>query len=55
MVVEVMSKNNPSTNLRDLIDICVKDWKPESVTRKHRTRAKNIRFPRDATDGQSIQ
>ena len=39
MVVEVMSKNNPPTNPRDLIDICVKDWKPESVTRKHRTRA----------------
>ena len=39
MVVEVMSKNNPPTNPRDLIDICVKDWKPESVSRKHRTRA----------------
>ena len=39
MVVEVMSKSNPPTNPRDLIDICVKDWKPESVSRKHRTRA----------------
>ena len=39
MVVEVMSKKNPPTNPRDLIDICVKDWKPESVSRKHRTRA----------------
>ena len=39
MVVEVMSKNDPPTTPRDLIDICVKDWKPESVSRKHRTRA----------------
>ncbi len=39
MVVEVMSKKNPPTNPRDLIDICVKDWKPESVSRKQRTRA----------------
>ena len=39
MVVEVMSKKNPPTNPADLIDICVKDWKPESVSRKHRVRA----------------
>ena len=39
MVVEVMSQKNPPTNPRDLIDICVKDWKPESVSRKQRTRA----------------
>ena len=41
IVVEVMSNNNPTatTNFRDLIDVCVKDWKPESVTRKHGTRA----------------
>ena len=39
MVVEVMSKNNPPNNPRDLIDICVKDWRPESVSRKHRARA----------------
>ena len=39
MVIEVMSKKNPPTNPEDLIDICVKDWKPGSVSRKHRTRA----------------
>ena len=39
MVVEVMSKKNPPTNPEDLIDICIKDWKPGSVSRKHRTRA----------------
>ena len=39
MVVEIMSKKNPPTNPEDLIDICVKDWKPGSVSRKHRTRA----------------
>jgi len=39
MAVEVMSKKNPPTNPEDLIDMCVKDWKPGSVSRKHRTRA----------------
>ncbi|ABV50894.1 Hypothetical protein P9215_12791 [Prochlorococcus marinus str. MIT 9215] len=39
MVVNVMSKKNPPTNPADLIDICVKDWKPQSVSRKHRVRA----------------
>ena len=39
MVVDVMSKKNPPTNPADLIDICVKDWKPQSVSRKHRVRA----------------
>ena len=34
-----MSKKNPPTNPADLIDICVKDWKPQSVSRKHRVRA----------------
>ena len=39
MEVEIMSKKNPPTNPEDLIDICVKGWKPGSVSRKHRTRA----------------
>ena len=39
MAVDVMSKKNPPTNPADLIDICVKDWNPESVSRKHRVRA----------------
>ena len=34
-----MSKKNTPTNPADLIDMCVKDWKPESVSRKHRVRA----------------
>ena len=39
MAVEAMNQNNPPANPEDLIDICVKGWKPGSVSRKHRTRA----------------
>ena len=37
--VQLGDHKNPPTNPRDLIDNCAKDWKPESVSRKQRTRA----------------
>ena len=39
MAAELLSKRTAPTNTKDLIDLCVKDWLPGSVTRKHRARA----------------